>query len=111
MTEVTTADVVVAGAGHNSLITAAYLAAAGHEVVVLDVYVAREEADPAVARALVADAVPLPASQVHLPGSLDEAAEMVTGLARPGDLVLTLGAGDVTTVGPAVLDHLGAARD
>ena len=32
----TTADVVVAGAGHNSLITAAYLAAAGHEVLVLD---------------------------------------------------------------------------
>ena len=32
----TTADVVVAGAGHNSLITAAYLAAAGYEVVVLD---------------------------------------------------------------------------
>ena len=34
--EVTTADVVVAGAGHNSLITAAYLAASGREVVVLD---------------------------------------------------------------------------
>ena len=33
---VTTADVVVAGAGHNSLITAAYLALAGREVVVLD---------------------------------------------------------------------------
>lgn len=31
-----TADVVVAGAGHNSLVTAAYLAAAGREVVVLD---------------------------------------------------------------------------
>ena len=30
-----TADVVVAGAGHNSLITAAYLAAAGREVVVV----------------------------------------------------------------------------
>jgi phytoene dehydrogenase-like protein len=29
-------EVVVAGAGHNSLITAAYLAVAGHEVVVLD---------------------------------------------------------------------------
>src|SRR5918996_3834606 len=29
-------DVVVAGAGHNSLITAAYLARAGHEVLVLD---------------------------------------------------------------------------
>ena len=32
----TTADIVVAGAGHNSLITAAYLACAGREVVVLD---------------------------------------------------------------------------
>ena len=31
-----TADIVVAGAGHNSLICAAYLARAGHEVLVLD---------------------------------------------------------------------------
>ena len=31
-----TADIVVAGAGHNSLITAAYLAASGREVLVLD---------------------------------------------------------------------------
>jgi phytoene dehydrogenase-like protein len=32
----TTADVVVAGAGHNSLIAAAYLAKAGYEVLLLD---------------------------------------------------------------------------
>jgi len=31
-----TADIVVAGAGHNSLITAAYLAKAGYSVIVLD---------------------------------------------------------------------------
>ena len=37
----TTTDFVVAGGGHNSLITAAYLAKAGYEVVVLD---ARSEA-------------------------------------------------------------------
>ncbi|MEA2445306.1 MAG: hypothetical protein QOJ12_2598, partial [Thermoleophilales bacterium] len=36
-----TADIVVAGGGHNSLITAAYLAKAGYSVVVLD---ARAEA-------------------------------------------------------------------
>ncbi len=83
---------------------------AADEVVVLDVYVAREEGDPAVTRALVVDAVPLPGTHVHLPGSLDEAAEVVAGLAGPGDLVLTLGAGDVTTVGPAVLAVLGGAR-
>jgi phytoene dehydrogenase-like protein len=32
----TSAEIVVAGAGHNSLITAAYLAVAGYEVLVLD---------------------------------------------------------------------------
>ena len=37
---------------------------AADEVVVLDVYLAREDADPAVTGALVADAVPLPAEQV-----------------------------------------------
>jgi phytoene dehydrogenase-like protein len=36
MSETATADIVVAGAGHNSLITAAYLARAGREVIVLD---------------------------------------------------------------------------
>ena len=35
--QVITADVVVAGAGHNSLITAAYLAQAGKKVVIVDV--------------------------------------------------------------------------
>ncbi len=44
---------------------------AADEVVVLDVYLAREDADPAVTGALVADAVPLPAElrRVPSPGS------------------------------------------
>ena len=32
----TTADVIIAGAGHNSLITAAYLAKAGYECLILE---------------------------------------------------------------------------
>jgi phytoene dehydrogenase-like protein len=36
MAETTTADVVIAGAGHNALITAAYLAASGRDVVVVE---------------------------------------------------------------------------
>ena len=76
---------------------------AADEVVVVDVYLAREAADPAVTGALVADAVPLPATQVaFVPRLADVAAELVSR-ARPGDLVLTLGAGDVTEVGPQVL--------
>jgi UDP-N-acetylmuramate--alanine ligase len=73
------------------------------EVVVLDVYVAREDPDPGVTGRLVAAAVPLPAELVHYVPHLDDVAGELVRLARPGDLVLTLGAGSVTDVGPRVL--------
>jgi UDP-N-acetylmuramate--alanine ligase len=76
---------------------------AADEVVVLDVYVAREEPDPDVTGHLVADAVPLPGERVHYVPDLEDAAAELVRHARPGDLVLTLGAGSVTNVGPRVL--------
>jgi UDP-N-acetylmuramate--alanine ligase len=76
---------------------------AADEVVVLDVYVAREEPDPAVTGRLVADAVPLSGERVHYVPDLDDVAAELVRHARPGDLVLTLGAGSVTNVGPRVL--------
>ena len=81
---------------------------AADEVVVLDVYAARESPDPAVTGRLVADAVPLPADRVAFVGGLDEAAAELAARARDGDLVLTLGAGSITSVGPQVLEILGA---
>jgi UDP-N-acetylmuramate--alanine ligase len=85
---------------------------AADEVVVLDVYLAREDADPEVTGALVADAVPLPPGRVHYVTDLDAVPRALVDLARPGDLVLTLGAGDVTELGPRVLDLLsGGHRD
>ena len=51
---------------------------AADEVVVLDVYLAREDADPAVTGALVADAVPLPSEQVVF-----EVLRLRPGRARP----------------------------
>jgi UDP-N-acetylmuramate--alanine ligase len=75
-------------------------------VVVTDVYVAREDPDPEVTGRLVAAAVPLPAERVHYVPHLADVAKALTGLARPGDLVLTLGAGDITTVGPQLLELL-----
>lgn len=80
---------------------------AADEVVVLDVYVAREDPDPAVTGLLVADAVPLPAQHVTYVSGLGAAAQALAERSRPGDLVITLGAGDITTVGPQVLDLLG----
>ena len=82
---------------------------AADEVVVLDVYVAREDPDPDVTGRLVADAVPLPAERVVYVDGLPAAARALAERARPGDLVITLGAGDITGVGPQVLELLGGA--
>jgi UDP-N-acetylmuramate--alanine ligase len=79
---------------------------AADEVVVLDVYVAREDPDPDVTGALVADAVPLPGERVRFVPDRDDVVPTLVGLARPGDLVLTLGAGDVTALAPLLLDEL-----
>ncbi|MFL6061088.1 MAG: UDP-N-acetylmuramate--L-alanine ligase [Marmoricola sp.] len=76
---------------------------AADEVVVMDIYVAREDPEPGVTSALVADAVPLPAEHVVLEPSWVATADHLVERARPGDVVLTLGAGDVTLLGPSVL--------
>jgi UDP-N-acetylmuramate--alanine ligase len=74
-------------------------------VIVTDVYLAREAADPAVTGRSVADRVPAPAEVVYAP-SLAEAADAAVAAARPGDLVLTMGAGDVTTLGRELVARL-----
>src|SRR5262249_17886035 len=79
---------------------------AADEVVVLDVYLAREDPDPAVTGRLVADAVPLPPDRVAFVSGIPEAVTELAARARHGDLVVTLGAGNVTEVGPLVLDRL-----
>ncbi|WP_067438379.1 UDP-N-acetylmuramate--L-alanine ligase [Nocardioides jensenii] len=84
---------------------------AADEVVVLDVYVAREDPDPEVTGRLIADAVPLPRAQVRFVPDRGDAAGVLVDIARPGDLVLTLGAGDVTEVGPHVLALLAAREE
>jgi UDP-N-acetylmuramate--alanine ligase len=80
---------------------------AADEVVVLDVYLAREDPDPAVTGELVAGAVPLPDERVAFVPDFDAVPEAVVDRVRPGDLVLTLGAGSVTRLGPRILALLG----
>ena len=76
---------------------------AADEVVVMDVYVAREDPEPGVNGAMVAAHVPLPADRVVFEPSWSATPQRLVERARPGDVVLTLGAGDVTLVGPEVL--------
>ena len=84
---------------------------AADQVVVLDVYLAREDPEPGVDGALVAAHVPLPADAVRFVPDRADVARVLTGLAGPGDLVLTLGAGDVTRVGPEVLQLLAGPTE
>jgi UDP-N-acetylmuramate--alanine ligase len=78
------------------------------EVVVMDVYAAREDPEPGVSGALVAAAVPLPAGRVANVPSWSAVAAEAAGRPRPGDLVLTIGAGDVTMLAPEILTELAA---
>ncbi len=79
---------------------------AADSVVVMDIYVAREDPEPGVSGAMVAAAVPLDAGDVVFEPSWSAVAAHLVRAARPGDVVLTLGAGDVTLLGPEVLELL-----
>ena len=77
-------------------------------VVVLD-----PSGDPpieGVSGAQIAAAVPLPVDRVHYRSEPGEGVAVVTAALRPGDLLLTLGAGDVAPLGRQVLAGLDAAR-
>jgi len=76
--------------------------AAADTALVLDIYPAREDPVPGVTSALIAD---------HLTNgrlvTASEAVDSVVAVAGEGDVVLTVGAGDVTAYGPAIVGALG----
>jgi UDP-N-acetylmuramate--alanine ligase len=75
----------------------------------MEVYGAREDPVPGVSSELVAEAlreVRTDADVTVVP-SWSAVAGEVASRARAGDLVLTVGAGDVTMVGPEILRALG----
>jgi UDP-N-acetylmuramate--alanine ligase len=84
---------------------------AADEVVVMDVYVAREDPEPGVDGGLVASHVPLPPEHVLFEPSWSATPADLVARAHPGDVVLTLGAGDVTLVGPEVLELLHERKE
>lgn len=77
------------------------------EVVVLEVYAAREQPEPGVSGALLAATVTV---EAHFQPSMAAAPAQVAALARDGDVIITMGAGDVTMLGPEILDALDEGR-
>ncbi|GGR42725.1 UDP-N-acetylmuramate--L-alanine ligase [Streptomyces netropsis] len=74
--------------------------------VVLDIYPAREEPIPGVTSTLIIDAARAAGADVRAEHDMAAVADVIAGMARPGDLVLTMGAGDVTDLGPKILARL-----
>jgi UDP-N-acetylmuramate--alanine ligase len=78
--------------------------AAADAVVLLDIYGAREDPLDGVDSELIAR--PLRAAPgertVHRAVSFDRAVDLVTDSVRPGDVVMTIGAGDVTVLAPRI---------
>ena len=83
--------------------------AAADVVAVTDVYPAREEPIEGVTGKLVVDALAerRPGMLVGWTPSVEDGARFLASLARPGDRVVTIGAGDVDRAAGALLETLG----
>jgi UDP-N-acetylmuramate--alanine ligase len=78
------------------------------EVVVLEVFAPGEDPIPGASGVAMASHVPLPPEQVVFEPSWSRVAEQLVERARPGDVVMTLGAGDIAMIGTEVLERLRA---
>lgn len=67
-------------------------------VVVTDVYAAREAPIPGITGEMIANAVPKPDGEVFYSPHRADLASLLAELVQAGDLVLTMGAGDITLV-------------
>ncbi len=75
------------------------------QVVVLDIYAAREDPEPGVTGELVSSKF-ADQSKVHYVESWDEAPAVAASLATEGDFIMTMGCGDVYRMVPELLEAL-----
>jgi UDP-N-acetylmuramate--alanine ligase len=75
-------------------------------ILLAEIYAAREEAMPGVTSALVVDAVRRAGGSVEWAGDRSGLADALAATVRAGDVVLTVGAGDITKTGPELLVKL-----
>ncbi|HEX5830427.1 MAG TPA: cyanophycin synthetase, partial [Gemmatimonadaceae bacterium] len=83
--------------------------AAADLVLLTEIYAAREQPIPGVTAALVREAAERAGGAVAWVGARDALAGALADAVRPGDVVLTLGAGDITRTGPELLGRLAGA--
>jgi UDP-N-acetylmuramate--alanine ligase len=75
-------------------------------VFLTDIYPAREQPIDGVSATLIADALKVAGGSLAWRGRRDDLAGALADAVRPGDVVLTVGAGDITKTGPELLERL-----
>ena len=76
------------------------------DVTVLEVYSAGETAIPGVSGSAISVGIDLNGTRARFESSFADAAANIASRCRSGDLLLTLGAGDITMLAPAILEAL-----
>jgi UDP-N-acetylmuramate--alanine ligase len=79
-------------------------------VVLTDIYAAGEAPIPGTTLDALAAAVRRDVPGLRVVPRLDDVPDAIASIARPGDLVVTLGAGSIGAVGDRILDRLDAGR-
>ncbi|HSQ32643.1 MAG TPA: UDP-N-acetylmuramate--L-alanine ligase [Gemmatimonadaceae bacterium] len=75
-------------------------------VFLTDIYPAREQPIDGVSATLIADALQVAGGSLAWRGRRDDLAGALADAVRSGDVVLTVGAGDITKTGPELLERL-----
>ena len=83
----------------------AQVLAASDEVVLLDIYAAREDPEPGVTGELILNHFE-DKTRIHYIPNWDEAAAVAANLASEGDFIITMGCGDVYRMVPQLLEAL-----
>ena len=79
---------------------------ASDAVFLTEIYPAREKPIDGVSATLIADAVKTAGGSLAWRGTRDDLADALATAVRSGDVVLTVGAGDITKTGPELLERL-----
>ncbi|MES2226107.1 MAG: Mur ligase domain-containing protein [Patescibacteria group bacterium] len=80
------------------------------EIIILPIYAAREEDDGTVSSELLASRIQEEGGSARAVDSFEDAEAMVRGLARPGDTIITMGAGDVYKIADALVADFPALQ-
>ena len=79
------------------------------EVVLLDIYAAREDPEPGVTGELILNSFSEP-SRIHYVPNWDDASAKAAALANSGDFIVTMGCGDVYRMVPQLLQALKESK-